>query len=195
MDPVTICNMALGWIGAKRISTLNAEEAASQEEELLADQFEPAVRAVLEEKAWLFATGSKPSDLGAPQETGDPRFPTWFKLPPDTVSVLAVYDADGTALDFARREDLTVVTEDSDKAFAIVTRYIPDPKKWTPTFCRAVAARLAADIAAVITENASLGLRMEEKYLREVAKAGVLDGIQGSAQPMKRRSSLSDRRR
>lgn len=193
MDPVTICNMALGWIGAKRIETINIAEASSTEEELMADQFVPAVKAVLEEKAWLFATGSKPIDLGAPQETGDPRFPVFFATKSDVISVRAVYDANGESLDFERREG-GVVVEDTDKAFAIVTKMITDPGKWTPTFCRAVAFRLAADNAATLTESPGIGLKMEAKYQDEVKKAGTLDGIQGSAQTIRRGSSLSARR-
>lgn len=190
MDPVTICNMALGWIGGNRIRNLNAEEPSSVEEELMADQFDPVVRAALEEKAWLFATGSKPVDLGAPQETGDPRFPVRFAKDPLIVSVRAVYDTHGDPLTYERRDEW-IVTADTDKAFAVCTMFVNDPRRWTPTFCRAVAHRLAADNAMVISESEKLALKHDKLYYVEIAKAGTLDGIQGSGVQMVRTRGAS----
>jgi hypothetical protein len=167
--------MALGWIGANLIHQLDGENPQSVEEELCADNFPLAVRTALEEKPWLFATGSKPLDLGVAEETGDARFPVRFALPPEVVAVRYIQDANGYPLEFEKRDGF-VVTEDAEKAFAICTTYIDDPKRWTPTFCRAVASQIAADLAPVLApERAGLDRKMEARYIDAISKAGVFD--------------------
>lgn len=192
MDPVAICNMALGFLSKHRINDLiEGEEAADSDEQELCSTFYPiAVRLALEEKGWLFATGSRPVDLGAPQESGDPQYPVLFALPADLVTVRRVVDANGDSLLYERREG-GIVTEDTDKAYAIITKYIDDPKKWTPNFCLAVAYRIATFIAVPLTESTGLEAKMEKLYTDTVKKAGTFDGLQGSAQVIRVRPADS----
>lgn len=190
MDPVAICNMALGWLGQGKIETIDPDEVDGAAEELCSTFFESDVRSTLEETAWLFATGAKPEDLGAPQETGDPNFPVSFSLPPDVVAIRYVFDAAGNPLDFERRSG-AVVTVDTDHAFAIVTKFTADPKEWSPAFCRAVAARLAADIAGPLTESTGLEMKMEQRYEKELSKAMVFDGKQGTGVQINKHIPLS----
>lgn len=196
MDPVAICNMALGWLGQGKIETIDPEETDGAAEELCSTFFEPDVRSTLEETAWLFATGAKPLDLGAPQETGDPNFPVSFALGTEVVAVRYVFDASGQPLDFERRIG-SVVTQDTDRAFAIVTKLddtTVDPKAWPPSFCRAVAARIAADIAGPLTESVSLELKMEQRYEKELSKAMIYDGKQGTGVQINKHRPLSSMR-
>lgn len=62
-------------------------------------------------------------------------------------------------------------------------------------FRRALATRLAADLATSLTENAALAERLEAKYQRELAAAASLDGMQGTSTKRRIVSSLADRRR
>lgn len=181
MDPVTICRRALGWIGANLITQLNEANPQSDEEAFCATNYPLAVLAALEEKAWLFATGSMPLDLGAPQETGDARFPVRFAVPPNVVAIRLCDDGSGDyRIEWERRGEW-VVSEDTDHLYAIATVYVGDPKKWTPTFSRAVAARLAADGAPIFSpERAGLDKKMEARYTDALSKAGVFDGRQAS---------------
>lgn len=194
MDPVTVCRVALGWIGANLIHSLDANNPSSVEEELCADNFPLAVRTALEEKPWLFATGSKPLDLGNAEETGDTRFPVRFALPPEVVAVRYVQDESGDLLEFEKRDGY-IVTEDATKAFAICTTYIDDPNRWTPTFCRAVSAQIASDLAPILApERAGLDRKMEARYMDAISKAGVFDLGQSSGAKVNPRSSPMARR-
>lgn len=194
MDPVTICNLALGWVGANRIHALNENDPQSVEEELCLDNFPLAVRTALEEKPWLFATGSNLIDLGAPEVTNDPNFPTRFAIPPEICKVRLCVDADGEPVEFEVRNGY-VVTEEITKVFALATIYIDDPNKWTPTFCRAVAAQIASDLAPVLApERAGLDRKMEARYLDAISKAGVFDLGQSSAVKIRKSSPLMSRR-
>jgi hypothetical protein len=193
MDPVSICNIALGWIGQDKIRTIDPDEADGAAEELCSTFFEPDVRSTLEETAWLFATGSKPLDLGAPQETGDPNFPVFFAVGSEVVAIRYVFDASGDPLEWEKREG-GVVTQDTNQAFAIATTFKADPGLWPPAFCRAVAARIAADIAGPLTESPNLELKMEQRYEKELSKAMIFDGKQGTAVTINKHTPLSSMR-
>lgn len=196
MDPVTICNMALGHLGASRIASLE-DPSISTEAELCDTFFEVAVRQALAEKAWLFATGSKPLFLDNPQASGDPELPAAFALPGDVISVhRAFVEGDSSPLRWERRGN-EIVAEQADRIGILATIYVADPNKWTPTFCSAVSYLLASKLAGPIADNAALANRMEERYERELKRAGVLDAMQGNNSPRIRtdpRYSLSGRR-
>lgn len=194
MDPVAICNLALGWIGANRIYALNEDDPQSVEEELCLTNFPLAVRTALEEKPWLFATGSSLIDLGAPEATNDPNFPTRFAVPPDVITVRICVDGDGEPVEFERRGDY-VICQEADNLYAIATVYVGDPAKWTPTFCRAVAAQIASDLAPVLApDRAGLDRKMEARYIDAISKAGVFDLGQTSAVKLRKATPLMGRR-
>src|SRR5574340_238997 len=147
MDPVTICNMALGALGAHKITSL---DDASIEAELCKTYYDPAVLYVLEQVAWLFATGS--IDLGAAQASGEEEFPSYFNVPAYVLSILRVDDGSGTfTMEYERRGD-RLYTVASDKCVVKATRNDIAINKWTPTFCWTVAYKIAETIAVPITE-------------------------------------------
>ncbi len=185
MDPVAICNVALGLIGANKINTLVEADAASTEEELCSAIFGPLVKKVLEEKAWLFATGFY--DLGAVAATPvgraeRPELPSRRALPADAVAVRACDDGSGDYTILWELEGRHVVSEQADKLYAVVTRYVEDPALWSPTFCMAVAFLLASDLAVPLAGPSKAGLAdgLYLKYERELRKAATYDGMQGN---------------
>lgn len=173
MNPVAICNMAIGQVGGSKISSL---EDPSTEAELCSVYFEPSVRRALEARAWLFATGSEPVTLENPTEIGDAHYPYRFALPGDVVAVQECADSSGEEIGWQKRGQSLV--SDSDDVRAIVTRYVEDPKEWTPTFAWAVAYLLAAVIAGPISENVGLADRMLKLYEYTIEQASPLDAIQ-----------------
>jgi hypothetical protein len=175
MDSVAICNMALGALGKHKITSLEDDSVAA---ELCSTFFDPAVDYCLEQKAWLFATEF--IDLGAPSDTIDPDFPKQFLIPSDVVAVHIVDDGGGSyELEWEKRGEYVVC--DSDTCFAKVTMKV-ESDLWTPTFCWAVAYKIAETIAVPLTESLTAEARMEKKYEKEIAKATTLDGIQASPQ-------------
>lgn len=182
--PVEICNLALGWLGANLIHDLDADAPESTEAELCSANYDAAVKAVLEAKAWTFAT--ERVDLGAGQESGVAEYPQAYAIPGEVVRVLAVDDGSGTfELGWVREGDQVLVERAVSSASAKAIVLVEDATKYPPSFVRALAYRLAADLAVPITENAKLALAMEQLYGFELKKAGALDGMQGSTKERK----------
>jgi hypothetical protein len=177
LDPVAICNLALGWIGAKRIHSFDDDSAAA---ELCVANYEPAVRAALEARAWTFATEHRTAE--APQASGVAELPALFQLPMDVVRVLACDSGSGSyTLDWRLIAEKRVLSEPVRVLHYKAVVLVVDPVRFSPGFARVVAARLAADLAGPLTESARLPDQMEVKYLRELAAAATLDGMQGKS--------------
>jgi hypothetical protein len=175
MDSVAICNMALGALGQHKLTSLEDESTAA---ELCSTFFDPAVDYCLEQKAWLFATEFV--DLGAPIPTPDPDYPKKFLVPATIVAVHIVDDGSGEfSLTWEQRGNY--VFTDSDVLFAKVTKRV-ESALWTPTFCWAVAYKIAETIAVPLTESLAAEARMEKRYDKEMAKATTLDGLRASPQ-------------
>lgn len=182
MDSVTIANMALGAIGQRKINSLLDDSFSAEQCNIF---YEPAVKYTLEQKAWLFATEF--IDLGAAQEAGaaDPVFTKKFAVPGTVIAVRRVDDGSGLFDIKWERRGGFVFTEDTATLFAYVTQFIADPNLWTPTFGWAVAFKLAETICGPLTENEALEAKMERKFEKELAKAGTLDGLQGSSETIR----------
>lgn len=183
MNPVAICNMALSFIGANVINKLDFDSPSSVEEQLCAVNFYPTVQTVLEAKAWLFATGyvNLGAITAAPAGQVDrPDFPDRRAIPADTIAIRALDDGSGSFTIKGERNGEYVVTEPTASLYAVVTRYERDSNKWTPTFAKAVAYCLAADICLPLNNNVKLMEIMLQKYAAELKKAGTFDGLQGT---------------
>lgn len=182
MDPVAICNMALGWLGHNRITSF---EDASAEAELCSDNFEAAVRAALADRAWLFATGFRVLEPSAASPRAD--LPLKWTVPGDVVAVRAVDDGVGDFSVKFLKAGQAIYTEDTGTTSIIVevTEYHGNPALWDPNFVRCVAALLASDLAVPLTEGTAMQERMEKKYIRELDKAGRIESMQASPKQLK----------
>jgi hypothetical protein len=189
---VEICNLALGWLGAKLIAALDQENPASAEEELCAANYGAALKAVLEAKAWTFATARVELEPG--EESGIAEYPRRFAIPGTVVRVLAVDDGTGAFdVNWVREGDRLLTDDVLDKAYVKAVLFVEDAAKFTPGFVRALAYRLAADLAMPLTENRARAEAMEALYERALAKGGALDGAQGS--PAEKKTSWLRRAR
>lgn len=190
MDAVGICNLALGWLGERSITALDA--TLGTVEELCARVYPEALRAALEARAWTFAT--QRLQLGPVVATGLADFPSKYALPATVIRVVTCDDGSGTQEIEWRREGAFVLTETSPTTLyvkAIVL--LEDPALFSPGFGRVVAARVAADLAGPITENPQLALTMERRYQGELAQAAARDGMQGTSERV-RSSELAAKR-
>ena len=182
MDPVGICNLALGWLGSGRLSQLDADSPLSTIEELCAEQYPAALRAVLASRAWAFATTRLL--LGPASSTGLADFPSAYPIPTTVLRVLACDDGSGVNEIDWRREGRNVLTATSpSQVYAKVVQLLEDAAQFPPSFCRVLAARLAADLAIPVSENRQLAADMEQRYHLELREAARLDGEQGTGEP------------
>lgn len=180
-SPVEICNLALGWLGANLIHALNLEAPESTEEELCAANYPAALRVVLEAKGWTFATERVVIENG--EESGVAEYPRRFLVPATVVRVLGADDGSGTFELRWVREGKHVLTADvAGDLHVKAVLLVEDALRFPPAFTRALALRLAADLAIPLTENRARAGELEAQYLREVARAGSLDGSQGSVE-------------
>lgn len=210
---VSICNQALGWIGANLITSLNDD---NREAQLCKANFFDLRDAVLEEREWTFAV--RRIDLSP--TTVDPvyGYGNQFVLPDDVIRVLNVPDTSSNFLLLGgagfggievgpdqqpqlqnwRKESIegpaatgNVILADVDRIVCRVIWRVTNIDLWSPMFTQALAARLAADLAIPLTQNRTLQADMWTLYERKLAKAATMDGMQGKME--KTRSNALER--
>lgn len=188
-DPVAICNLALGWLGAKLITSLDDR---ANEARLCKAGFDLARDAVLEARQWTFATDR--AELAADAEP-----PVWgwshrYALPANTLRVISCDDGSWAGRLRWVRERGYILADHAGPIYARVILRIEDPAEWSPGFTRALAARLAADLAVPLAENRALQADMLQLYAAEIREAAARDGMQGRTDRV-HPSPLADRRR
>jgi hypothetical protein len=147
---------------------------------------------VLEARAWTFATTRL--EFAPAAATGLADFPSKYPIPATVVRVLSCDDGGGSNEMEWRREGAFVLAQTSPtKVYAKVVTLLEDPTKYPPAFVRAVASRLASDLAVPLTADRALALEMDSRFQRDLAEAGRLDGQQGTSERM-RSSGLAARR-
>lgn len=196
VSTVSICNQALGWLGADTILSLTDE---SKEAQLCKDNFDALRDAVLEEREWTFAVRRlELAPLVAAPVYGYSR---QFLLPTDVIRVLNLpwgsSDVFGGLLGLSggasadrqqqypdwRVETVdagTVVLANLERIRIRVIWRVTNEKLWSTMFVQALAARLAADLAMPLTNSRTLQKDMWNLYEMKLTKAGTMDGMQGS---------------
>ena len=172
---VSICNLALSWLGGNRITSL---EDGTTEANLCAANYNPARDAVLEDRDWTFAsTRCMPNRLAEPPEFG---YSSAFQLPPDFIRVIRISqlaDMRDEIFEWEKEKDQLLVNAD-----VIYMRYVfrlEDPTKFSPNFVQAFAARIAADICVPLTHDKELFANYWQLYLSKLETGGAMDGMQG----------------
>ena len=203
-----ICNKALGWLGANRISSLDIEEP-SKEWLLCSENYDGLRDAVLEEREWTFAvkrivlnpTGTDLAFGGEKQ----------FAKPSDSLRILTVHDnavvrsqpvtsprvASRGVHDIPQAEGWQLegdfILANADVVYVRYNRRVTEVGNFSATFTEALAQRLAAEFALPLTESRSLFDKMWSAYAAKISMGTVADGIQGRTRKV--RSQTLIRRR
>lgn len=174
VSEVTICNLALGWLGANLIISL---DDAGDEAALCKANYETSRDATLEARNWTFAMSRKV--LIPLAEAPAFEYSYQFKLPADLIRVTRVSDEPEFefSLDWTKEEDK--ILANVQKLYIRYIKRIEDPQQFTMGFVHAFAARLASDMAIPITNNKDLQQLMMQMYLGKLEVAGSYDGMQG----------------
>jgi hypothetical protein len=189
---VSICRIALSWLGANPIISLEVTEDDSLEAQLCKDNYEGARDAVLEEADWTFA-------MAEARITALVNGPLWldgnfFQLPSDCLRVVDVLDTSGISFDVWEIKSRKVIV-DADAIFISYIRRCTDPTQFSPTFVQALAARLAAILAPAITNSKTVAESMWTLYAKSITVAQTNDGIQGGDKPLGKSTLVDVRRR
>jgi len=185
VSEVSICNLALGWLGQTPITDLNDN---NDKAELCKINYPLLRNAVLEEQAWTFATVRFLSE----SQTRD-DFDGTFKhaLPNNTLRVIRVFKKgavgsgtryrnpvnSGDQVEWVRMGSDIYARASAVTVLALVQ--VEDVTKFSAMFCQALAARIAADLAIPLTHDATLQATMWQLYERKLAEAAYKDGSQG----------------
>jgi len=174
-----IANRALQKIGAKRITAFG-ETTSKEGREVLA-LWDGLRKSELRKYPWNFAITR--ASLPALVTDPDWGFDQCFALPDGCLRILEVNGSRNTA-DY-RRESLN----DTDKTQVIVcddtapleVRFIQDRDNvgvWDASFCEAFAAKLATELALVISDSPSRKQLGDAGYAQAIADARGADAIE-----------------
>ena len=191
VSEVSICNQALGWLGAKRIAGFSENSTPA----MLCRENYPVLRdALLESRMWTFASFRDVSESQTKDAWGE-----WYLHPirDEYLSVFRVYrrisEHNKVRDDRWYREGEMIVSENPFIYYAGIRR-MSDSGKFSPMFAQALAARIAADLAIPLTENRQLQADMWSLYQAKLLEAATRDGQQGSNEEFARGSMATSRR-
>lgn len=169
---VSICNQALGWLGANLIVSFEDEITES---DLCKANYDPLRRTVLEEGPWSFAISRVQLNevVGAPVYEYDYT----YQLPTDLIRVIEVSDPTAEIRDWVKEGDKILCNYST-----VFIKYIKNEENvaiFSSGFIQALAARIAMDLAAPITKSKTVVGMMTDLYEMKLATAESLDGLQG----------------
>lgn len=151
---VSICNQALGWLGASLITSLDDNTTQAR---LCRDNFATLRDSTLEDAEWTFA-------VGRDELTEDPEPPVWgwthrYKIPNDVILVVGAQKNPSALkpvpIEFVREGDYLLANH-AETLYVRYVKRVTDVSKFPPGFSQCFAARLAADICIPLTRNPKL---------------------------------------
>lgn len=171
---VEICNRALDLLGAEPITALAGASVAAR---LCNRNFIPARDAVLRAYPWNEAVAR--AALAA-----DVTAPTWgfdyaYTLPTDCLRVVTI-EAESDSTGAWRVEGRKILTDVGAPLNIRYIRQLTDPGLIGPMLADAIAARLAAQIAFGVTNNASMAQQMQALAEQAIRDARQIDALEQS---------------
>lgn len=169
---VSICNQALGWLGANLITSF---EDGITESNLCEVNYDPLRRVVLEECPWSFAVGR--TQLNEITDGPVYGYDHAYQLPTDLIRVLNVNDGSREIIEWTKEGDKILCDSGT-----VYIKYIKDEfnvAAFSPGFTQSLAARIAMDLALVLTHSKAMAESMTALYGEKLSLAETLDGMQG----------------
>ena len=189
-----ICNLAVGWLGGNRITSVDDDN--STEAKLCRANYDLSRQAVLEEREWTFAV--KRAQLTPLSEVPLFGYNYKFLLPPDLLVTINAYDPQHAGM---KAPPGIVHTREQNVLYADIpvvnVKYIMDlenTNRFSGLFVQALAAHIGGNIAVALTENAKQQERMIIMYENNLHRAIASDSLQGSNEHLET-SQLENSRR
>ena len=177
---VSICNQALGWLGANLITSLDDE---TTEANLCKANYDSLRDAVLESQNWTFATAWEKLIKLSTSPTS--LYPNSFQIPADAIHIIYCGVDYDNPVNW-RREGQTIVTDDGNCTIQYIKR-IEDEAQFSSLFTQALAARLAADLAIPLTKSRTMQSDMFQLYQVKLKEAASRDNQQGRSRRIRSR--------
>ena len=172
----TICNQALGKLGAKRIN--NFEDTTESKPEAIQCRlhFEPTRDALIRSHSWRFARARAVLS----QDTTDPPF-EWdnqFILPNDFMRFRSIFEEDGTTSRSRRHaiEDELLLTNLDTVSLRYIKK-VTDPAKFDPLFVKVLTWMLANEmIGPLAGGDARIQKKIDTALNKLIPKVLAVDG-------------------
>lgn len=177
MTDVEICNKALDKFGGETIFSLQGNEPS---EKACKRNYFSIRDEVLSAHRWNFATGRRTlSRSGRSPELG---YEFAYVLPSDFLETRTVngYKPGDRREKFAVETDakgVPVLVTDSEKVNLVYSKRVENPQVFHPLFADAVASKLAAALAPVLSTSRNLRREFIEEYRLVVREAKFRDAI------------------
>lgn len=173
---VSICNMALGKIGAQGITAITE---ASDNARACNRFYEPVRDELLRRHPWNFAINR--ATLAQLADAPAYGYDHAYQLPanPYCLRVLELYEERDSGYDFLI-EGRRLIT-DSDTARIKYIGQVTDPSQFDSTFVEALATRLAAEVAIPVTGESGIAEAMLKLAEMKITEAIGNDGLEGQA--------------
>lgn len=183
---VFICNLALGYLGERPIMSLNDPTTAAQ---LCKTNYPAARDASLEDAEWSFGMRVFRLPEADPPPAEDPRPPyvgRCYLKPGELLRPTRYDDGSGNWRLAGYVYGRYFIVEDGPEVLHVdAVQRVTDTTRFSPSFVKAVAAHLAADIAMPLTESQRREQQMLARYERYKMNAEVNDGRVGTTQRMR----------
>ena len=193
---IDVANLALTWLGAEPITSLEDDSDRSL---IMKTNYDLAREATLEAHEWSFAI----KRWEGARNAVDPEWGASYQytIPSDILRVLQVERVNVSGLGAAfnsrrigrdmqadwRVESGQIITDD-DAIYCRGIRKIEDEGIYSPLFIHALAAHLAMLSAYALTESNVKFNGMSALYTLKIQEAKSRDGLQGSSQRIRNRS-------
>lgn len=169
-----ICNLALTALGAQRITSLDQDLKEARTCKALFDECRDAVLAAHE---WNCATAR--AELAA--DSTAPAFGYLYRyLMPSNPYCLKVRTIEGEDTYPWEVVGRYIETDNPAPLQITYTKQVTDPTEFDPLFRQALAARLAAEMAYILTADTKLESDMWAKYHLKLMEARTGDAKEGS---------------
>lgn len=171
---VSICNLALQKLGAKRIVSF---EDATKNAHLCEGFYDQAVDETLRAHPWNCAIYRK--ELAAEEET--PAFGWTYQYPlPSSPYCLRVLQMEYLDYEFVIEGRMLLTNEGTCKLLYV--KRIVDPNEFDALLVEAIVARLATKLAYPVTQSVSLEDKMVKNFGRILSEARSVDAQEGTPQ-------------
>ena len=172
MSNVDICNQALTFLGAERITSLTQNSENARRCNAI---FEQTRNEVIRSHPWNFAVARVSLALLSTTPV-DSSFSAEFQLPADCLKVLTITDQADPEFKIEGRKLLC----DYSEVYIRYIKKVTDPVQFDDNFIEALAAKLAMKLAYPITESKTLAELSKELYDDILADARSIDAQEGT---------------
>lgn len=179
---VMICNLALSEIGLRSIAALTETNERARKCNLI---FDITVDDVLRAHPWSFATKQEALALVSGETVAELEYDYVYAYPSKCLMIRKLYTQDTlldpTPIKFKELNSSTntkIIATDLENAYIEYTAQVNDVTVFDPAFVKALAYKMAADMAVPLCGDSSLANDKLKKYLEQLDDAKRLNKIE-----------------